>query len=100
MLDLANDMGIVINALSNEMTIKSATGQEIVCKITTLCLQFVRNGLQVSWMAEVAVALGGIRINHWGIKGFLEYFSADFDGPNRLVRLTAGDNLPATTPPG
>jgi hypothetical protein len=81
------------------VVLRSATGQDLVCQLAQLILELTRDATQVCWLAEVAVAPQPLRIVHWGIKGFLEYFTADFDGPNRWVTLKAGGNLPAATPP-
>lgn len=43
--------------------------------------------------------LAPIRNNYWGFKGFLEFFRTEFDGPNLVVTLTPGSNLPIVTPP-
>jgi hypothetical protein len=65
----------------------------------TLPLELRRDSERLQWLAEVAVCTVGLRYPYWGFKGFLEFFRAEFDGPNRWVTLLAGDNLPIATPP-
>jgi hypothetical protein len=96
---LASDLGIDSSALPTTVVVRSATGHAIQCKPTHLILELRRDSSRFCWLAEVAVATEAIRSVHWGSRGFLEYFCAEFDGPNRWVTLTPGDNLPVTTPP-
>src|SRR5260370_14450638 len=96
---VAVGLGIDIDALRTDIAVRTATGELVRCKATILPIELIRDGVSLYWLAEIAIALDPIRINHWGFKGFLEYFSADFNGPERQVKLTAGDNLPVTTPP-
>jgi hypothetical protein len=95
----ARDLGIDVGALTTTLTVRSATGQRVACKTTVLPLEIRRDSTRLCWLGEVAITTEVVRIPHWGFKGFLEYFQANFDGPNRFATLTAGDNLPVTTPP-
>jgi hypothetical protein len=96
---VAADLGIDPGPSPRTVILRSATGQDLVCQIAQLILELRRDATRVCWLAEVAVAPQPLRVVHWGIQGFLEYFTADFDGPNRWVILKAGGNLPAAAPP-
>jgi hypothetical protein len=96
---LAAILGIDPGPSAITVTLRSATGHDLVCQLGQLTLELRRDATRVCWLAEVAVAPGPLRVVHWGLKGFLEYFTADFDGPNHWVTLKAGGNLPAATPP-
>lgn len=95
----ARDLGIDVDGLPIAFTMRSATGHRLTCKTVTLCLELVRDPDRVCCMTEVVVTVESIRKAHWGIKGFLEYFNSNFDGPGRLVTLDPGANLPASSPP-
>lgn len=90
----ARPLGLDLSMLPTAVTLQSATGQRVLCKTITLAMQLRRARVNWCWQAELAIAIEEIRINHWGHIGFLEYFRANFDGPNRLVTLTPGRNLP------
>jgi hypothetical protein len=95
----ARNLGIDVDALPATVTMRSATGQLVKCKPVILPLELIRDGVRLCWLGEIAVTTEAITKPHWGFKGFLEFFRADFDGPNRMLDWTAGDNLPVTTPP-
>lgn len=97
---VAHQLGIDPGDTVASVTIKSATGQQVACKITTVIFSLSRNSTRIWWLAEVAVATTALEKSLWGFKGFLEYFRFNYDGPNRCFTLTAGDNLPAVPPPG
>jgi hypothetical protein len=96
---LAPALGIDVAALTRSAAVKVASGQTILCKLTTIILGLRRGGTAVYWHCELAIPTVPVPYCYWGFKGFLEYFRADFDGPNRVVTLTAGSNLPAAAPP-
>lgn len=93
---VATQLGIDVESLVTTIQIQSATGQLVHCKLARLTFELRRDTRRISWSAEVGVALQSIQRPLWGYKGFLEYFRATFDGPRRLVTLTAGKNLPKT----
>ncbi len=96
----ATKLGLDIDQLPVGSTIQSATGQTVVCKRVDLRLEIRRDSTQLSWRASVEVPVGAGTRPHWGFKGFLEFFTCNFDGPNRWADLNAGPNLPAgPTPP-
>jgi hypothetical protein len=95
----ARNLGIDVNALSDTVEMQSATRQTVTCRTTHLPVELIRDSVKLCWLAEVAIAIDGIRINHWGFTGFLEFFRAEFDGPNRVATLIAGANLPVIEPP-
>lgn len=97
--DTAQDLGVDVDALPIAFTMQSATGHRLTCKTVKLCLELVRGAERISWEAEVVLTVERIRKAHWGIKGFLEYFNSNFNGPGRSVTLNAGANLPAAPPP-
>ena len=76
------------------MIVKTATGQEVHCKVGEVTFELRRDRHVIAWKAEVAIPSVEIRRPIWGFKGFLEFFRARFDGPGRIVSLTAGPNLP------
>jgi len=95
---IASSLGLDIDALPDQVVIQSAFGHDVHCKLVTLVLELRRDRRAVAWAAEVLVTKTPIQLTLWGIKGFLEFFRAEFDGPTRTVTLTPGNNLPA--PPG
>jgi hypothetical protein len=95
---LAQAVGIVLDSLATVATVQSASVHVLTCKVTTVTFQMRRDSQRLSWLAEVAVPIQSVKRSIWGFKGFLEYFRARFDGPNRRVTLTAGANLPKATP--
>jgi hypothetical protein len=95
----ARQLGIDVSTLANPVTIRTATESSLTCRITSLVFELTRNAERVCWLAEVGITGDEMKKPHWGFKGFLEFFTAEFNGPGRAVDLTAGDNLPAATPP-
>jgi hypothetical protein len=95
----AVDLEIDLDSLTSTVTLRSATGQLLTWRTTTLVFELLRDFERISWLAEVAIAPNALRRPHWGFKGFLEYFRAVFDGPNLQITLDPGPNLPCTTPP-
>jgi hypothetical protein len=97
---LVRSLGIDVDALPTPIAVRSATGQRVVCKTTHLIFDLRRGGSRFCWVADVAVATQvTFQRPHRGFKGFLEYFLTEFDGPNRIVTLFPGANLPVTNPP-
>jgi hypothetical protein len=96
---VARDLGIGVDALTTGVKVRTATGQQVLCKTTSLLFDLVRLPERICWLAEVAIAVEPIQQPHWGFKGFFEFIRADFDGPNRVITLTAGANLPVAAPP-
>ena len=95
----ARELGIDTDALPIAFTMQSATGHRLTCKTVKLCPELVRESARVCWETEVVVTVEPIRKAHWGIKGFLEYFNSNFDGPGRWATFNPGANLPAASPP-
>jgi hypothetical protein len=81
------------------LQLKVPSGQFVTCQLVSVILGLSRQRVRICWQAEVAVALEPVEKPHWGFKGFLEYFRANFDGPNRRVTLTPSERLPATNSP-
>ncbi|MBY0522633.1 MAG: retropepsin-like domain-containing protein [Gemmataceae bacterium] len=98
-LQVALNLGIDVATLGPEVRLQSGTGQILSCRIAHLILELRRLTEQITWLAEVVVPTQHLPHAYWGFKGFLEFFRAEFDGPNHLITLTAGDNLPATVAP-
>jgi len=96
---IAKAIGIDTSNLASAPSMQGMTGQLVHCGICNLALELRRQATTIVWKTEVAIALGKIRYPYWGIQGFLEFFRAKFDGPNRVVTLAAGGNLPAAPPP-
>ena len=97
----AGRLGLDLGSLPVAKTIQSATGQSVTCKLTNLVMELRRDSTRLCWTAEVALPTDAIPKPHWGFRGFLEFFTVSFDGPNRWVTLAPGDNLPAApTVPG
>jgi hypothetical protein len=98
-LKWALTLGVLMDGLTSSVTLQSATGQSLVCMNTTLQFHLLRDFERISWQAEVAIATDELRRPHWGFKGFLEFFRAVFDGPNRQITLDPGPNLPHIVAP-
>jgi hypothetical protein len=96
---LARNLGIDVDTLSTTVEIRSATGQSVLGKATLVPLQLARESTRLTWLADIVIVPDAIRINHWGFRGFMEYFRVEFDGPNHCVTLTPSDTLPVITPP-
>lgn len=76
------------------LRIGSILGQHVDCSIAEVNFTIRRNGFELSWQAEVAIAPHRLKRMIWGCRGFLQYFRAEFDGPHRRVSLTPRQNLP------
>ena len=96
---LARVLGIDMKTLTTTKLMKSATGHSGLVKLTSLIVVLRRNSTEICWQAEVGFPSFPVQRCYWGIKGFLEFFIAEFDGPNRVVTLTSGSNLPVATAP-
>lgn len=96
---IARALGVDVAALPGAVTARVPTGTPLPCKLVSLRLELARPPSRICWLGEVAIPLSPVRNNYWGFKGFLEYFRADFDGPNRVVTLTTGAGLPAVAVP-
>jgi hypothetical protein len=94
----ARSIGIDVNSIVATISVRVPVGPTLKCKVAKLPLELLRAPDQICWLGEVAVPLTAVHNNYWGFKGFLEYFRAEFDGPNRMITLTPGSNLPAVTP--
>jgi hypothetical protein len=94
---IATRLGLDFDALPGQYVIQSATGHDVQCKLVQLVLELRRDGQAVSWAADVAVTKAPLQSALWGMKGFLEFFRAEFDGPGRAVTLTPGLNFPAAS---
>jgi hypothetical protein len=95
---VARRLGIDIAALSSTVVLHVPTGQAVACKTAVLIVELRRPHSSMFWRSEVAIPAQPIRHCYWGIKGFLEFFRAEFDGPNHAVTLIAGSNLPVAAP--
>jgi hypothetical protein len=95
---VARGLGIDVAALPIAVSIKSATGHKVPCKFTRMTVELIRGSERIGWVAEMVIPVTGVDQSHWGFKGFLEYFRSEFDGPNRMITLTPGSNLPPVPP--
>lgn len=96
---LARQLGFDLTSLSNQAVVQAATGQKVLCRLSTLVFSLRRDATVLTWEGEVALADQYRGQPLWGFKGFLEFFRAEFNGPKRLVTLTPGDNLPLVSVP-
>jgi len=96
---VALDLGLDLPPSIAEVAIKTPTGQVIKCKAVDLPLELNRNSTRLCWKGEIAVTDVPLRICHWGIKGFMEFFETLFDGPGHRAIFTEGDHFPAAFPP-
>src|SRR5205814_2280788 len=87
----AERLGLLDSPLALTQSVQSATGQTVRCKTMPLDLELRREDERIAWIGEIAVAEDQVRRPHWGHKGFLEYFSTDFNGPSRIVTLVPAD---------
>ena len=92
-------VGFDFDALPSANALITTASKRIPCKTASLILGLRKSGVQTYWHAQVAITTTPLSYCYWGIQGFLEFFRAEFDGPNRVVTLAAGGNLPAAPPP-
>ncbi len=97
-LQWAARLGVDYQSLSPGGAVTSATGELVPWRTWQLDFDVRRDMERICWRADVAVTTDKITRPHWGFKGFLQYFRAEFDGPNLVVTLTPGANLPTPTP--
>ncbi len=96
---VARDLGLTFPPSTAEVTIKTPTDQIVTCRPVDLLLELNRHPTRLCWRGEVAVTNIDLRICHWGIKGFMEFFETLFDGPGHRVGFKEGSQFPAAAPP-
>lgn len=74
--------------------IRTAGAVSIPYRLTHVVLELRAGGQTIRWKSAVAFADSPLNIIHLGHHGFLEFFCADFRGPEGKVLLLPQNNLP------
>ena len=70
-------------------TFQTAGGVSIPYRLADVVLELRSSGTSVRWKSTIAFADSPLGLVHLGVRGFLEYFHATFQGPEQKLRLLA-----------